>query len=194
MRIPQSAAVLVGLALLFATPPHAHAQSFRPSIIAGIGVGSVWDDETFLGRGPTPVGGIAVPLGDHVSIEAEASVTAHARHIGTLSVDGTAVGGVARLAYAFRPADARVRPFASVGYGILHSAGELTNFVDRPFHWNLTEPAVEFGTGVGFKSGRRFEWRPELRWTSTLGTSSRPGVALPIWWPRLGVSLVLNTR
>lgn len=167
------------------------------------GLASLWDDETFLGRGPVVSGGIVQPLGSRAWVEGELSWTTHYRDAGYLAADGSALAGTARLAYAFRSASAHTRPFASAGMAFVHSTGHFTTRSLVPgaggllpqgpalrSDWSLTRPALEFGGGVRIKSGQRLSFRPEVRWTSTAAASSpRPTLEEPIWVLRAGLGI-----
>ena len=170
-------------------------------VFGGVGLASLWDDETFLGRGLLLSGGVAVPLGSHAIVEGELAWASHHRDSGYLAADGTPIIGMARLSWLFRPAAARVRPFAGAGLGVVHSTGFLTTRttllgpngfpIDGPSirtDWSLTQPAVEFGAGVTVASGERLWFRPAFRWTSTT-SQSRGALEPPLWLPRFDLTI-----
>ena len=175
----------------------------QTTVFGGVSVASLWDDETFLGRGPMVSGGIAQPIGGHARVEGELAWATHHRDAGYLAADGTPFIGTARLSFVFPPPGARFRPFASAGLAIVRSTGHFTTRtilagpggfpVEGPSvrtDWSLTKPAFEVGAGVTIASGDRLSWRPEFRWTSTVGTaSSRTGVEAPIWTVRAGLTV-----
>ncbi len=114
-------AVLV-FAVVVGGAPAARAQT----IFGGAGVASVWDDETFLGRGLMVSGGVAQPLGRHAAVEGEVAFARHRRDSGYLAAEGTPIVGTARLAWLFQPPESRARVFASAGASVVHSTGTLT--------------------------------------------------------------------
>lgn len=173
----------------------------RLRVTAGVGMATVWDDETFLGRGLLLSGGIAKPVGSHAVVEGELSWSSHHRDSGYLAADGTLIIGMGRLSWLFRSANSRVRPFASAGLGVVHSTGFLTSRsslvgangfpIAGPSirtDWSLTDPAVELGTGVTIAAGERISFRPAVRWTSTT-QSSRGALEPPLWLPRLELTV-----
>ena len=202
-----SLAVLIGSSGLEAQPINP-AISNGLTVIGGAGWMSLWDDETFLGRGVLVSGGVSKPIGGHVVAEGEVAWASHHRDAGYLSADGTPVIGTARVFYAFRSPAAGIRPFAGVGLSVVHSTGYLTTRsvvrgpgpapVQGPSvrrDWSLTEPALEFGAGVIINSGDRVFVRPAFRWTS-VNASSRPRPLLepPLWMPRVDVTIGWRIR
>jgi opacity protein-like surface antigen len=182
----------------------AAAESMAQTTLYGAAsVATLWDDETFLGRGPMVSGGIAQPIGGHLRVEGELAWATHHRDAGYLVANGTPLIGTARLSYAFQRPASRLRAFASAGLAVVHSTGTLTTRtilagpggfpVEGPSvrrDWSLTKPAFEVGAGVTIASGDRLSWRPEFRWTSTVGTaSSQTGVEPPVWTIRAGLAV-----
>lgn len=170
-------------------------------VIAGAGLASLWDDETFLGRGVLLSGGVAKPIGSHAVVEGELAWASHHRDSGYLAADGTPIIGMARMSWLFRSNASRVRPFASAGLGVVHSTGFLTTRtvllgangfpIEGPSSrtdWSLTQPAVEFGAGVTVASGERLSFRPAFRWTSTT-LQSRGPLEPPLWLPRFELTV-----
>src|SRR5262245_27263270 len=90
------------LFLITLTAANAFAQT---SVAVAGGYSEMWDDETFLGRGPAVSGGIAQGIGRHLSLEGEVAASSHHRDAGYLAADGTPIIGTARLAYLFRDGD-----------------------------------------------------------------------------------------
>jgi opacity protein-like surface antigen len=202
MRTGAKAIVLALLILSLPTAAPAQTQ-----LIAGGGLISVVDDETFLGRGPLISAGVAQGITSRLSAEAELSLAAHHRDAGYLASDGTPLVAAGRLIYTFR-AEAGVRPFASGGLALVHSTGHLTfqNIVPGPDgrpvaaspdrrDWSLTQPAFELGGGVLVRINRRLAVRPEFRWIATgKDSSSRSAIEPPIWIARPSVSIVWRVR
>jgi len=195
-----TAGVIVSVMVLSAIPARVQAQT----VFGGAGWTSGWDDETNLGKGVVVSGGVAQPLGRHLSVEGEVSWARHLRDSGYLAAEGTPLIGVARLAYLFQPPKSRGRAFASGGLSVVHSTGHFTTRtilpgpggfpVDGPStrsDWSLTKPAFELGGGVSIKSGDRLAFRPEVRWTSTIhdDASSRSTIEPPLWILRAGVTV-----
>jgi opacity protein-like surface antigen len=198
------AGVMVMVAMLAAAPDAVQAQT----IFGGVGVASLWDDETLLGRGPLVSGGVAWPLGRHAVVEGELAWARHVRDSGYLAVEGTPLVGTARFAWLFQGPESRARVFASAGVGVVHSTGTLTmrsvipgpdgRPVDGPSErrdWSLTQPSFELGTGVSIRTGQRVSIRPEVRWTTTAADpSARSTLEPPIWIIRAGVTLEWRMR
>lgn len=161
------------------------------AITIGVAVGGHWDDETFLGRGPMVVAGVAVPMGRHLAAEAELSAGRHQRDSGYLAVEGTPIGVTGRLSYAFTGPESRVRPFLSAGATWLHSTGHRT-LADQRSSWRTSNRGWEFGTGAEVKATRRLSWRPEARVTYTSsGTMQSPGPPEPpLMVARGGITLL----
>ena len=197
--------VIVSMMVLAGAATAAEAQT----VLGGAGWTSGWDDETNLGKGVVVSGGVAQPLGRHLSVEGEVSWARHLRDSGYLAAEGTPLIGTARLAYLFQPPESRARAFASGGLSVVHSTGHFTTRtilpgpggfpVDGPStrsDWSLTKPAFELGGGVSIKSGDRLAFRPEVRWTSTIhdGASSPSTIEPPLWIVRAGVTVEWRAR
>jgi opacity protein-like surface antigen len=200
-----TAGVIVIVMVLSGTATAVQAQT----VFGGAGWTGGWDDETNLGKGLLVSGGVAHPLGRHLSVEGEVSWGRHLRDSGYLAADGTPLIGTARLAYWFQGPGSRARAFASAGLGVVHSTGHFTTRtilrgpgglpVDGPSirsDWSLTKPAFELGAGVSIKSGDRVSFRPEARWTSTShdAAGSRSTLEPPLWMLRAGVTVEWRVR
>ena len=201
MRRNATAGVIVGVMVLSGMAAPVQAQT----VFGGAGWTSGWDDETNLGKGVVVSGGIAQPLGRHLSVEGEVSWARHLRDSGYLAAEGTPLIGTARLAYLFQPPASRARAFASGGLSVVHSTGHFTTRSILPgpggfpiegpsarSDWSLTRPAFEVGGGVSIKSGDRLAFRPEVRWTSTMQddeASRSTTLEPPLWIIRAGVTV-----
>jgi opacity protein-like surface antigen len=200
-----AAGVIVSVMVLSGAVTAVQAQT----VFGGVGWTSGWDDETNLGKGVLVSGGVAQPLGRHLSVEGEVSWACHFRDSGYLAAEGTPLIGTARLAYLFQPPESRTRAFASAGLGLVHSTGQFTTRtilagpggfpVEGPSirsDWSLTKPAFEIGGGVSIKSGDRLSFRPEGRWTSTVhdDASSHSTLEPPLWILRAGVTVEWRMR
>jgi opacity protein-like surface antigen len=179
------------------------------AVFVGAGWTGGWDDETNLGKGLLVSGGVAYPLGRHLSVEGEVSWARHLRDSGYLAADGTPLIATARLAYWFPRPGSRARPFASAGISVVHSTGYFTwrtaevspggSLIEGPSirsNWWLTSPAFELGAGVAVKAGERLSVRPEARWTSTMGAdpAQRATLEPPLWILRAGVTVEWRLR
>lgn len=200
MRSVLKAFVLAGLLV----PAAATAAAAQTSLIAGGGYPTVFDDETFLGRGVLVSGGVARSLTRHLSVEGELSVARHRRNEGYLAAEGTPLVAAGRLVHAFGGAGSGARPFASVGVALVRSTGTLTtpSVVAGPDgrptagppasrHWTLTKSGLELGGGVLIRAGERLAFRPEFRWLAT-GSATVPGAGIqpPIWIARPSMSVM----
>jgi opacity protein-like surface antigen len=200
-----TAGLIVSVMVLSGAATGAHAQT----VFGGAGWTTGWDDETNLGKGILVSGGVAHPVGRHLSLEAEVSWARHLRDSGYLAAQGTPLVGTARLAYVFQAPGSRARAFASAGLGLVHSTGHFTMRTILPGpggfpvegpstrrDWSLTKPAFEFGGGVSIKSGDRLSFRPEVRWTSTShdDASSPSTLEPPLWILRAGVTVEWRVR
>ena len=200
-----TAGVIVGVMVLSGMAARAQAQT----VFGGAGWTSGWDDETKLGKGVVVSGGVAQPLGRHLSVEGEVSWARQLRDSGYLAAQGTPLIGTARLAYLFQRPERRARAFASGGLSVVHSTGHFTTRTILPglggfpaegpstrSDWSLTRPAFELGGGVSIKSGDRIAFRPEMRWTSTISddAASRSTLEPPLWILRAGVTVGWRAR
>ncbi len=175
------------------------AEAQGVGIVAGAGVGRVWDDETNLGAGMAVSGGVQAGLGEHVMVGAVVERLGHSRSLTYFGADGQALGALARASYVFGGAAGAVRPVLGAGLGVLHSSGTLHTpnpvalgvpgvipMVETP--WSLTRPMWEAHAGLRIRSGSRLTVQPELRWRSTWGASDvRDGIEPPL----LGVAGLL---
>ncbi len=175
------------------------------SILLAAALSGAWDDETFLGRGPTAGAGVAWHITQNLSAEGEADWSTNHRNSGYLKVDGNALTAAARLSYAFRRREAAVRPFVSAGVVWRKSTDLFTSEhlvmgptgapVPGPIErstYRTSLAGYEFGTGVEIKASDRFRIRPEARWTFTTSDPSfKPGsLEPPIFVIRGGVTLI----
>ena len=203
-------------ALLAAAAPPAFAQTApssssknSPRLLAGAGFGAMWDDETFLGRGVTLAGGAPVPIGNHLSAEAELAWGPRHRNSGYLEATSAPVTVSGRIAFLpFGPSVA-VRPFLSAGWQWIHGRGHFTSRhlvmgptgapVEGPVErqdWLISRAGPEFGVGLEIGGLSRLTWRPELR---VVGTPSDPNytpgsIEPPILTIRGGVTMLWRTR
>jgi hypothetical protein len=175
----------------------------RPIVLTGAGVVSMWDDETFLGRGPAIAAGIAQPIGKDLQVEGEFTWASHHRDAGYLVADGRLLSGAGRLVYLFRSPEARGRPFVGAGAAVVRSDG---HFLTRNFGpprlgaptgslaeragWSLVRGALEVSTGVAIAASSKLTIRPEVR--STWTAAGKPGALVlqsPIWMFRFAVGV-----
>ena len=179
------------------------------SILLAAALSAAWDDETFLGRGPSVGAGAAVAITRNLSAEAEAGYGTNHRDSGYLAVDGTAFTAAGRLSYAFRRREAAVRPFVSAGVVWRKSTDLFTTAYAVPGTNGLPVPGAtqrttyrtslggwEFGTGMEIRASEHFKIRPEARWTMTASDPSfKPGsLEPPILVLRGGVTLIWTPR
>ena len=179
------------------------------SILLVAALSNMWDDETFLGRGPTAGAGAAVPIGRHLSVEGEAAWGSHHRDSGYLDVKGHTFTAAGRLSFAFRSPDAAFRPFVSAGLTWTRStdAFTTTSLAMGPMGQPVEGPSSraeyktslggsEFGVGAEIKAGDRFKIRPEARWSMTASDPSfKPGtLEPPLLGLRAGVTLLWTPR
>lgn len=194
-----SVALFVGACVLVATG--AHAQSLAVS--AGAGIGQLWDDETMLGRGLDVSGGVSTGLGDHVRVAAEVDWLSHTRALTYLGVDGHATSALGRVSYVFGATATRVRPYAGLGVGLMHSTGTLktpvvfiaangqptlSTTVKEARDWSLTRSMWEAHAGLRIAAGRGLTLKPEMRWRATFGSGASSGIEPPL----LGTEALLN--
>ena len=166
------------------------ASSFELS--AGAGWGSLWDDETMLGRGVPVAGGIGWLIGERVRVAADVDWLAHSRNAGYLAADGDLIRVLGRATYLFGAPGSRVRPLAGAGLGVMRSTGKLAmpsivmgqnGFpalgprVETP--WESTAGVFELHGGVRIAVHRRAAIRPEFRWGGSIGSTSGTGIEPP---------------
>jgi opacity protein-like surface antigen len=179
------------------------------SILLAAALSGMWDDETFLGRGPMAGAGVSVAVSRHLSVEGELDWASLHRDSGYLAADGTPITATGRLSFAFRDRSKNVRPFVSAGLGWIRSTGHLThtNLAAGPIgqpvvqstqrtDWKNSLGAWELGTGVEIQVSARWAIRPEVRWTATASDPTfGPGtLEPPLWLPRAGVALTWTPR
>jgi hypothetical protein len=169
---------------------------------------SLWDDETFLGRGPLLHGGVSVSLGASTWLEAELYGGGHRRDAGYLVAEGTPIGATGRVAYRFGEPGAAARPYISGGFTALHSTAGLTTrsivVNDRGFpmegpstrrEWSSTKAAFELGAGLSLRTAGRAAVRPELRWTMTrTGGRDAAPLELPLMMIRAGLAVEWSSK
>jgi len=179
------------------------------SILLAAALSNMWDDETFLGRGPMVGAGAAVSITRHLSIEGEVDWASLHRDSGYLAADGNPVTATGRVSFAFRDHSKKVRPFVSAGLSWVRSTGHLThtNIVAGPLgqpsagttertDWKNSMAGWELGAGMEIQASTRWAIRPEVRWTATSSDPTfGPGtLEPPLWLPRAGVTLVWTPR
>lgn len=198
----RTAPILAAALLLFGATTRSSAQT-----IAGLHDGSLhltvggawtsmWDDESHLGGGALVSGGVEKVLGSHAFVEAELAAGHHHRDAGYLIADGTPILGVGRLAYRFGSPGSAVRPFASAGLGLVHSAGTLTwrGPAGQTRDWSITSVPYEIGAGVSIATRRSIAIGPEFRWMGIGGSGSRTLLEQPMLMLRAGVTLEWRLR
>lgn len=179
-------------------------------ILVGGGMATLWDDETFLGRGPAIGAGVSAPITRGLSVEGEANWSALHRDSGYLAADSRLLSATGRLSFAFRDRSKRVRPFVSAGATWLRSTGHFTRTIIvagpdfRPMNagterqdWKPTSlVGWEVGTGAEIRASSRLTIRPEVRWTFTASDPTfRPGeLEPPLMGPRVGITLLWSAR
>jgi opacity protein-like surface antigen len=161
------------------------------AILLVAALSGMWDDETFLGRGPMAGVGVAAPIGRHLSVEGEAGWSEHHRDSGYLMVDGDTASVTGRLSFAFRNSHAAVRPFVSAGASWLKSTDVLT-WNGRRTTARTSMAGSEFGAGAEIKASDHWKIRPEARWTMTASDPSfTPGsLEPPLFAVRAGVTAI----
>ena len=184
--------VIVAVLIGAVAPAHAQSAARGVEFSAGGGWGSLWDDETMLGRGLSLGGGIARVVGDKLRLAAEVDWLDHDRDSGYLASEGRMAGVFGRATYLFRGPSARVRPLAGAGLGFLRSTGTLTvrsfnplipqsgQEPDRVMPWSLTRTAFDFHGGVGVTLSPRVALRPEVRWRATFGSAPTTSLEPPL--------------
>lgn len=146
------------------------------ALMGGVGFGTLWDDETFLGRGITLNGGVTLPIGRHLSAEGELAWGRRHRDSGYLMADSAPLTATGRLAFAFLRPSSMVRPFVSAGLTWTHANVRFTSRhlvmgpnglpVEGPSEqsdWRISLGGTELGVGVEIGGSRRVTWRPEVR-------------------------------
>lgn len=179
-------------------------------ILVGGGMATLWDDETFLGRGPSIGVGVSVPVGGRLSVEAEGNWSSLHRDSGYLAADSRLLSATGRVSLGFRDRSKRVRPFVSAGATLFRSTGHFTRTIIaagpdlRPMNagterqdWKPTSVGGwEFGAGAEVRATRRLTIRPEARWAFTGSDPSfRPGsLEPPLFGIRGGVTFLWSAR
>jgi len=175
------------------------------SILLAAAISGMWDDETFLGRGPMVGAGVNVAVTRHLSVEGEVDFAGLQRDAGYLEADAAPLVATGRASFAFRDRSKKVRPFVSAGLSWVRSTGHLTfthvaagpggqPVVDSTERvpWKASLGAFELGAGIEIQASTHWAVRPEARWVSTASDPSfhPSGIEPPLWIPRAGVTLV----
>ncbi len=174
---------------------------------AGAGWGSVWDDETMLGRGVPLTGSAGWLIGERLLLSGELDWFKHTRDAGYLAADGNVVSAFGRASYLFGAPTSRVRAVAGAGLGIMHSTGTLTTSFGafgpdgRPIpspdvrrQWTLTGPAYDLHGGVRIALRPRLVLRPEVQWRVTFGDVTSSAIEPPLVKIRTMVHLDVRLR
>lgn len=180
----------------------AAAQAQTVGVAAGAGFGRLWDDETNLGAGLVVSGGVNAGLGEHVIVGAEVHRLGHSRSLTYFGADGQMLGAIGRGSFVFGGAGSAVRPMVGAGLGVLHSTGTLHTpnpaanvigpnvpLVDT--RWSLTRPMWQAHAGLRIRGSARVTLQPEVRWSSTFGSSN---VLDGIEPPLLGVGAAIGVE
>ena len=205
---PAAAALLVAAALW--CPALASAQTLGSSggieLSAGTGIGSLWDDETMLGRGAPVRVSVGTPVGRWL-LAGDFDWLHHTRDAGYLASEGNMIGLFARASYLFRDPSARIRPLLGAGVGVIRSSGELrfSSLVPGPdgrpvpgptdvSPWRLTRPAFDLHAAVRIRASDRVAVRPEVGWRGTSGGSRPETLETPLLHLRTMVNVDVRLR
>lgn len=208
-RPPQAAAALL-LAVALLRPPLASAQTLGSSggieLSAGTGIGSLWDDETMLGRGAPVRVSVGTPVGRWL-LAGDLDWLRHTRDAGYLASEGNMIGVFARASYLFRDPSARIRPVLGAGAGVIRSTGELRfsslvhGLDGRPVPgptdvspWRLTRPAFDLHAGVRIRASDRVAVRPEVGWRATSRGARPETLETPLLHLRTMVNVDMRLR
>jgi opacity protein-like surface antigen len=173
-------ALLLLLAFLALSLPAA-AQTAIPDeprfvALAGTGWGTTWDDEGLLGRGPGLAGGIGVRLTPRVTLVAIVDRVGYYRDVEWLTFDGRVVFGGAEAAFDW---PGRVRPYVTVGVGVLNdsgiwiqktSPGPLQPTVETRVDRRGSRAGMTSSAGLSVAMSSRLSLRAGLRWYGLLQT------------------------
>ena len=178
----------------------------RLELHVGSGLGSLWDDETMLGRGAPLQAGVGLVLRERLLVTGSIDWLHHTRDRGYLAASGDLAGAFARAAWLFRDPSVRMRPLLGAGVGVMHSTGELrfSSFVPGPegrpvpgpvdpAPWTITRPGYDAFAALRIRAGNRVLIRPEVGWRLTLG-SSRATLEQPLMHVRTLVHLDIRLR
>ncbi len=165
------------------------------AVTAGVAVGGHWDDESFLGRGPTGVVGATVAITRQVSVEAETGYAVYERNAGALESHGHSTHIATRLSVALGPDRWAVRPFVSGGALWDTASGHfITADVEgRPTRRNWHAPmsrSWEAGAGLEIRATSRLTIRPEARWSISADNTVHSTIEAPVLALRAGVTAV----
>lgn len=206
---PQVAAALLAAVALW-RPPLISAQTLGASggieLSAGTGIGSLWDDETMLGRGAPVRVSVGVAVG-RWRLAGDLDWLRHTRDAGYLASEGNMVGVFARSSYLFRDPSAALRPVLGGGVGVIRSTGELrfSSLVPGPdgrpvpgptdvSPWRLTRPAFDLHAGLRIRASDRVAVRPEVGWRATSGGSRPETLETPLLHLRTMVNVDVRLR
>jgi hypothetical protein len=207
IRSSLMACVLVSALTVVGISSRVDAQPVQRSgspveLSAAAGWGSLWDDETALGRGVALRGGVGYLLAERLLLSGEIDWMGHTRDSGYLAAEGDVIGLFARATYLFRAPSSRVRPTLGAGLGVIRSAGVLTFSSYLPgaggppvpgpvetSDWAATHPAFDISGGVRIRAADRVWIRPEVSWRATTGTQRAGGLEPPFIQVRTLVNL-----
>jgi hypothetical protein len=171
----------LALLALIAAPTSAVAQPAaepRRVVFAGIGHAKTLDDEGVLGSGLALSGGAGLRLTDRLTVQAVVDRIPYHRDAGYLEFDGRVlfVGGEAAFLWQ-RP---RVRPFVTIGAGIMHDRKRWTHRVqtgpggqyrdDSVTEHEYTQAAMRSSAGVDIRLSEALSLRTGLTFHGLLGT------------------------
>lgn len=204
------ATVLASIALV-GSPSSVMAQAPAPAprveLSVGAGVGSLWDDETMLGRGVPLRVSVGRVIADRLLVAGDVDWLRHRRDSGYLAADGDLIGVFARLTWLFRDRAVRVRPTIGAGLGVMRSTGELRfrslmpgpdgRPVEGPTDvapWSLTRAAYDLHAGARIRASDRVAIRPEVTWRATAGTADVSTLEPPLLHIRTTVHVDVRLR
>lgn len=193
---PVLVALLVALAVL---PAAAQTADDQPRGIAfgAVGHARTWDDEGLLGGGTTLSGGIGYRLTRRLTLQAIVDRIPYYRDVEWLTFDGRVLFAGAEA--SFQSARSRVRPFATIGLGVLDDEGlwirKTSTGPGRPrteerIAREYVELAMTSSAGIDFGLSDGVSIRTSLRFHGLLGTGDdlaphliiQPGVGLAWRW------------
>lgn len=173
------------------------------SVGGSLALASMWDDETFLGRGPAVAGEVYRPVGARLRVGAEAGWFGHQRDSGYLAADGHVVSLMGRASLLLGPRSWRLRPLLGAGVGVVRSTGTLTSRTSAPgvsgvpesrTPWTLTRPAWDFQIGARVAAGDRLAVRPEVRAGFAGGAGDRGVLEPPLLRLQAGLTVEWAVR
>ena len=191
-------ATIVAAGLLTVLAAEVDAQSAssvapRVEVTAGAGWGSLWDDETLLGRGVALNGGVGWLLGNRIRLSGDVDWLGHSRDAGYLAADGNLISVFGSGSYLFGARSSTVRAVAGAGIGVMHSSGTLTTHSlipgpnglpapgpDTARPWTTTQPAFDLHGGVRIAMHPRAVLGPEMRWRASFGSGGGSSIEPPL--------------